>query len=212
VFFQAHVMMIRNLIVCALLFVASAAAQSDPVHPGSNELDIWGGVSFKPVTAFSGITPAEAKGRKFVIVGLGYARRIGSKGSLSLQYTLDAIPLAIATNDILSFTPTPKPRGTAYGFGLVPLGLRLNVGRSAKVKPFVNIGAGGMIFSKPVPLPDAGKFAYALEGGAGVRWFRSSGRGLFVGAKLHHLSNGNRSGSNRGLNQIVFYTGVSFPR
>jgi hypothetical protein len=94
----------------------------------------------------------------------------------------------------------------------MPLGLRLNLGRSAKLKPFVAIGAGGMLFSKPVPLPDAGKFAYALEGGGGVRWFRTSGRGVFVGAKLHHISNGNRSGSNRGLNQILFFTGVSFPK
>lgn len=201
-----------TVLLCLVVLAASAAGQASPkkIDHGSNEINIWVGGSVKPITAFSGITPEEARSRKFFIVGLGYARAIAVSKSLALQYTADVIPIAIATNDILKFTAPPEPRGTAYGFGLIPLGLRLNFRNGAKTKPFIAIAAGGMLFNRPVPLPDAGKFAFALEGGGGIRWFRSSGRAIFVGAKLHHLSNGNRSGSNRGLNQLVFYTGFSF--
>jgi len=201
-----------TIALCLLVLAASAAGQASAtrINHGSNELNIWVGGSIKPITAFSGVTPEEARSRKFFIVGLGYARAIAVSKSLALQYTVDVIPIAIATNDILKFTAPPEPRGTAYGFGVIPLGLRLNFRNESAAKPFVAIGAGGMLFNRPVPLPDAGKFAFALEGGGGIRWFRSSGRAISVGAKLHHLSNGNRSGSNRGLNQLVVYMGFSF--
>jgi hypothetical protein len=212
----------RSLVLVLTLVVCSAAMGQQPptsaksdsflLRSGSNEWGVWGGFSAKPITAFSGITVAEAKGRKFGIVGVNYARTLAANRSAVLQYTLDAIPIAVATNDITGSPTAPinvASRATAYGFGLVPLGLRLNLNNSSKVKPFIAIGAGGMLFNKPVPLPDAGKFAFVLEGGGGVRWFRSSGRAVWFGAKLHHLSNGNRSGSNRGLNQLVFFTGFS---
>jgi len=204
-------MKISGAVWLVLVFAAGSVAQSSAdtsLKHGANELGVWGGASFSPVTAFSGITPAEAKGRKFVIVGLQYARVLSSKKGMSLEYTIDGIPLALATNDMVQVSPA-TPRKTAYGFGLTPLGLRLNLRNSSRVKPFVTIGAGGMLFNRPVPLPDAGKFAFTLEGGGGVRWFRSSGRAIWLGAKLHHISNGNLSGSNRGINQIVIFTGFS---
>ncbi len=64
-------------------------------------------------------------------------------------------------------------------------------------------------FSKPVPLPDAGKFAFVGEASTGVRVFTAGKRAVTLGVRFHHISNGNRSGSNRGLNQFVIYAGFS---
>jgi hypothetical protein len=184
---------------------------------GTNEFGVWGGVSFQDTTAFGGLREDEARGRKFIVAAFRYGRTLAANDSMALQYTLDAIPLAVATNNITQETTLTTPTGSittfrreaTYGGGLVPLGLQLDLRNSARVKPFVHINAGGLLFTKPVPLPDAGKFAFTLEGGTGVRIFTSLKRAVTLGVRLHHISNGNISGSNRGLNQFILYMGFS---
>ncbi len=72
--------------------------------------------------------------------------------------------------------------------------------------PVAAIQAG---FTEAVPIEDSGEFAFTLEGGGGVRIFTSDRRAVTLGLRLHHISNGDRYGSNRGLNQFVFYAGFS---
>ena len=43
------------------------------------------------------------------------------------------------------------------------------------------------------------------EAGGGVRIFTSERRAVTIGLRFHHISNGDTSGSNRGLNQFVIY-------
>jgi hypothetical protein len=76
----------------------------------------------------------------------------------------------------------------------------------------VHVGGGFLVFNKPVPLPDAGKFAYVGEGGGGVRIFVSERSSINLGVRLHHISNGDQSGSNRGLNQFMISIGFSIFR
>jgi hypothetical protein len=187
------------------------------VRRGTNEFGVWGGGSFQATTVFSGLHEDEARGRKFIIAAFRYGRTLAANDSMALQYTLDVVPLAVATNNITQQTTLTTPTGSitafrreaTYGGGLTPLGLQLDFRNSARVKPFVHINAGGLLFTKPVPLPDAGKFAFTLEGGTGVRIFTSLRRAVTLGVRLHHISNGNLSGSNRGLNQFIFYVGFS---
>jgi hypothetical protein len=187
------------------------------VRRGTNEFGVWGGGSFQATTAFGGLHEDEARGRKLIVAAFRYGRTLAANDSMALQYTLDVVPLAVATNNITQQTTLTTPTGSittfrreaTYGGGLTPLGLQLDLRNSARVKPFVHINAGGLLFTKPVPLPDAGKFAFTLEGGTGVRIFTSLKRALTLGVRLHHISNGNISGSNRGLNQFIFYVGFS---
>lgn len=71
------------------------------------------------------------------------------------------------------------------------------------------VNGGGLIFSQSVPLPDAGQFAFDGEAGAGAPIFTSERRAVTLGVRFHHISNGDRTGSNRGLTQFVFYAGFS---
>ena len=182
---------------------------------GDNEFGVWGGGAFSATDAFGGLREAEARGRGFVVAAFRYGRTLAANRGLALQYTLDAIPLAIATGNITAATVAPDGtfiatrREATYGAGLTPLGLQLDFANSRRVKPFVNVNAGGLVFTKPVPLPDASRFVFTLEGGGGVRVFTSPRRALTLGVRLNHVSNGDRAGSNRGLNQFVFYTGFS---
>lgn len=215
--------MMRGLLRIGVLVVCFAGVISvhgqDPemtLKRGDNEFGFWGGVSFKATTVFGGLHEDEAADRKFAIAAFRYGRTLAANNNLALQYTLDAIPLAVATGNIVSSTTvggvTTFNRDTAYGGGLTPLGLQLDFRNGSKVHPFIHVNGGGLIFNEAVPLPDAGKFAFVGEAGGGVRVFTSDRRALMLGLRFHHISNGDRSGSNRGLNQFVVYAGFSFFR
>lgn len=209
-------------IFLALLLAAAcanlAAAQGGyKVKRGDNEYGVWGGGAFSATTVFGGLTDAEADERGFVVAAFRYGRTLAANDHVALQYTLDAIPMALAVGNIESSTTVTTPAGpattfrrnTAYGVGVTPLGLQLDFANGSRVKPFVHVNGGLLVFSESVPLPDAGKLALVGEAGAGVRVFTSERRALSFGVRFHHISNGDRAGSNRGLNQFVIYAGFS---
>lgn len=183
---------------------------------GDNEFGFWAGGSVKATTAFGGLTDAEVDNRKFFLAAFRYGRTLYANHSVALQYTLDAIPIAVATGNIVSSTTvgpiTTFRRETAYGAGVTPLGLQLDFGNGSRVHPFIHVNGGLLVFNDSVPLPDAGSLALGGETGGGVRIFTSERRAVTLGVKFHHISNGDRSGSNRGLNQFVIYGGFSIFR
>lgn len=198
----------------------SVASQNDSPYrlkKGDNEFGGWGGIAFNATTIFGGLRTDEAGDRKFFIAAFRYGRTLAANKNLALQYTLDVIPVAVATGNITQRTTVVAPTGTVttfrrestYGAGLTPLGLQLDFANSSRIKPFVHVGGGFLVFNKSLPLPDAGKFAFVGEGSAGLRIFTSERRALSIGVRLHHISNGDRAGANRGLNQFIFFAGFS---
>ena len=194
------------------LFVSSSLSAQSLEH-GDNEWGFWGGVSPKASTIFGGLHDDEAEDRKFFIAALRYGRTLAANDSLALQYTLDVVPLAVATGTIVSRTTTAGVdtfrRENAYGAGFTPLGLQLDFANGEKVHPYVHVNGGFLYFNKSVPIEDAGRLAWVGEAGGGLRIFTSARRAVNVGVRFHHISNGDRQGSNRGLNQFVIYAGFS---
>jgi len=188
---------------------------NDPylLEKGDNELGFWMGGSARATTVFGGLRDDEAHGRKFFVAAFRYGRTLAANDSVALQYTLDAIPVALATGNITAVSTiggvTTFIRETAYGGGLTPLGLQLDFRNGSRVHPFIHVNGGGLIFNQSVPLPDAGSLAFVGEAGGGIRLFTSEKRAVALGVRFHHISNGDRSGSNRGLNQFVIYGGFS---
>lgn len=201
----------------ALFISASVFAQSTDneylLKRGDNEFGFWAGFSPKATTIFGGLHDDEAEDRKFFIAAFRYGRTLAANHSVALQYTLDAVPVAVATGTIVSRTTVGSVnvfrRETAYGGGITPLGLQLDFRNGSKVHPFAHVNGGLLWFNKSVPIEDAGSFAYVGEAGGGVRIFTSERRAVSLGVRFHHISNGDRQGSNRGLNQFVIYAGFS---
>jgi hypothetical protein len=201
------------------LFVSTSVFAQNSDNPfqlkhGDNEFGFWAGVSPKATTIFGGLHKDEAEDRKFFIAALRYGRTLAANDSLALQYTLDVVPVAAATGVIVSRTTSPAGvdtfrRETAYGAGVTPLGLQLDFRNGSKVHPFAHVNGGLLYFNKSVPIEDSGRFAWVGEAGGGLRIFTSERRSVSVGVRFHHISNGNRQGSNRGLNQFVIYAGFS---
>jgi hypothetical protein len=203
------------LIALCLSPAVFAQANDNPflLTRGNNEFGFWGGFSPKATTIFAGLHDDEARDRKFALAAFRYGRTLAANDSLALQYTLDVVPLAVATGTIVRRSTvggvTTFRRETAYGGGITPLGLQLDFANGAKVHPFVHVNGGLLGFSKSVPIEDSGKLALVGEAGGGVRIFTSETRAVSLGVRFHHISNGDRSGSNRGLNQFVIYAGFS---
>lgn len=200
------------------LFISSSVLAQSNDNPfllerGDNEFGFWGGFSPAATTIFGGLHKDEAEDRRFFIAAFRYGRTLAANNSLALQYTLDAVPVAVATGTIVSRTTvggvTTFQRETAYGAGVTPLGLQLDFANGSKVHPFAHVNGGLLWFNKSVPIEDAGSFAFVGEAGGGVRIFTSEKRAVSLGVRFHHISNGDRQGSNRGLNQFVIYAGFS---
>ena len=201
-----------------VFFAAPSFAQNSDnpfvLERGDNEFGFWGGFSPAATTIFGGLHEDEAEDRKFFIAALHYGRTLAANDHLALQYAADIVPAAFATGTIVSRTTSPSgvttfERETAYGAGVTPLGLQLDFANGAKVHPFVHVNGGLLYFNKSVPIEDAGQFAWVGEAGGGVRIFTSERRAVNIGVRFHHISNGDRQGSNRGLNQFIIYAGFS---
>src|SRR6187549_1055467 len=144
--------MTRFLYTIAILICMSAPAfaQTDDnpflLTRGDNEWGFWAGFSPKATTIFEGLHEDEAEDRKFFIAAFRYGRTLAANNSLALQYTLDAVPVAVATGTIVSRTTvggvTTFQRETAYGGGVTPLGLQLDFANGSKVHPFAHVNGG----------------------------------------------------------------------
>ena len=204
----------------ALCFCTPMYAQDDNsflLKRGDNEFGFWAGFSPKATTIFEGLRDDEAEDRKFFIAGFRYGRTLAANNSLALQYTIDAVPIAVATGTIVSRTTSVSgvetfQRETAYGAGITPVGLQLDFANGSKLHPFAHVNGGFLYFNKSMPIEDSGQFQFVGEAGGGVRIFTSERRAVNIGVKFHHISNGDRHGSNRGLNHFVIYAGFSIFR
>jgi len=205
--------------MAVILLCASAPVFAQTDNPfqltrGDNEFGFWGGFSPKATTMFEGLREDEAEDRKFFLAAFRYGRTLAANNSLALQYTIDAVPVAVATGVIVSRTTSPTgvetfQRETAYGAGVTPIGFQLDFANGSKIHPFAHVNGGFLYFNKEVPIEDSGHFAFVGEAGGGVRIFTSERRAVNIGVRFHHISNGDTSGSNRGLNQFVIYAGFS---
>ncbi len=214
-------MTLFSKLIFAIVFVFTVCipsfAQTDDnpflLKRGDNEFGFWGGFSPKATTMFEGLREDEAEDRKFFIAALRYGRTLAANDTLAFQYTFDAVPVALATGTIVSRTSVGGvetfERETAYGAGLTPIGFQVDFANGSKVHPFAHVNGGFLYFNKSMPIEDSGQFQFVGEFGGGVRIFTSERRAVNIGVRFHHISNGDRAGSNRGLNQFVIYAGFS---
>ncbi|MBA3355106.1 MAG: hypothetical protein H0U18_04040 [Pyrinomonadaceae bacterium] len=107
---------------------------------------------------------ASADRRKLFLAAFRYGRTLVANDSVALQYTVDSIPVALATGNIVFITTvgpvTTFQRETTYSGGLTSLGLQPDFANGSRVHPFVHVNGGGLIFSKSVPLPGRGPVCF----------------------------------------------------
>lgn len=199
--------------VLAMLGTASAVAAAEAgqasagrrssyaLAEGTNEFGLWAGGAPDSIDF-----PGRAEDRKLFLAGLRYGRVLKTWESLSLEYTIDIIPAALV------FMPDSArgSRSTIYGAGISPLGIKLNFGQDAWIKPFIAASVGFLYFQENVPVPRSSRFNVTPELGLGLQLFLTPNNALTLGYKLQHISNAGTGRSNPGMDSHFIYAGFSF--
>ena len=184
------------------------------IQKGDNEIGLWGGISFDAPT-FIGKTPNV----KFGSFAFRYGRVLAAHKTVAFEWTIDAVPLAIISNDRFTLVPTSlggfvvqKERKSVYGAGLSPIGLKFNFRRQHRVQPFAGASGGFLYFREDVPVSGANRFTFTFDFGGGIQIVNSSRRTFTIGYKFQHMSNGGRSSINPGVDAQLIYAGFSIFR
>ena len=197
------------LLLCLLPALAAAQDDSGRDDAPRTTVSVWSGVSFESPGWWGAV-----RGREFFILGLRYQHTVTRSSATSLAYTLDLIPAAVVTKTpshtasscCLGFFEDVVP-GTAFGVGIAPLGLQLELFRENPVYLALGLAGGVLWFDRDVPRVQTRKMNFTAELSAGLRYPIADDWALTVGYKFHHLSNAGTGTFNPGLDANVFYLG-----
>jgi len=175
-----------------------------------NEFGIWGGISFNSPTLI-GKTPDA----RFGNIGLRYGRVLKTSKTVAFEWTIDAIPVAILSNNRFTTVPSgsgfilTKTRKSVYGWGAAPIGLKFNFRRNRRVQPFAQATGGFLYFNEQVPVAGAARFNFTFDFSGGVQVVTPNRRAFTIGYKYQHISNGYRATFNPGVDVQMIFAGFS---
>jgi len=163
--------------------------------------------------------------RDLYLLAFRATRPFKSKGGWTFDYTVDVLPVFIATANreytAITVPCTPSSpfaecsqpqtvlipsRHTAYGFGLTPFGIRSRYPLSNLVQAAFALSAGGAYFDRKIPDPKATRFNFTIETNAGLLFHTKMGS-VSGGLRGHHISNGYTGHVNPGINSLLWFIG-----
>ena len=188
-----------------------AQQQSEGIQKRWNEFGVWGGISFHSPTLI-GKTPDS----RFGNIGLRYGRVLAASKTVAFEWTIDAIPLSILSTPRFTLVPNgtggfivTQTRKSVYGWGAAPIGLKFNFRRNRRVQPFGQATGGFLYFNEQVPVSGAERFNFTFDFSGGVQIVNTNRRAFTIGYKYQHISNGNRSSINPGVDVQMIFAGFS---
>jgi hypothetical protein len=99
-----------------------------------------------------------------------------------------------------------------YGFGIDPIGLKLNFRARRRLQPFVDATGGFIVTQRDIPIDNASSFNYEFGFGGGFDYFFRARRSLRFGYAFRHISNNGLGVYNPGIDAGVIEIGYSFGR
>lgn len=158
---------------------------------GIHEFSILGGYAFDSFELW-GKTPNATLGQ----LAFGYNRKFLRLGEQVVEYRVELNIFSKITYP--EFSPSEE-RASLSGFGLAPLGFRINFRQSKPVQPFLGTSAGFMYLDGPFPDERGKKFNFTLRTGGGVEFMVHARYSLSFGYTYYHLSNGDNGQVNPGI-------------
>jgi hypothetical protein len=185
---------------------------SEGIQKRWNEFGIWGGISFDSPTSLGlGTTP----NARFGNIGLRYGRVLAASKTVAFEWTIDAVPLSILSNDRITVVPSgtgftiAQTRKSVYGWGAAPVGLKFNFRRNRRVQPFGQATGGFLYFNEQVPVAGAARFNFTFDFSGGVQIVNRNRHAFSIGYKYGHISNGYRATYNPGVDLQMVFVGFS---
>lgn len=114
-------------------------------------------------------------------------------------------------NGAMQFTAVYGSQWT-YGFGLDPIGLKLNFRARRRLQPFIDATGGFIVTTHDIPIDRASSFNYELGLGSGFDYFLTARRSLRFGYAFRHISNNGLGPNNPGIDAGVIEIGYSIGR
>jgi len=99
-----------------------------------------------------------------------------------------------------------------YGFGISPLGQKVNLLPRGRIQPYAAVNAGFVAFAGAVPSSNATMFNFTFEFGGGVEWNARRGQSWSLDYRCHHISNAGRGRENPGVDNGTLRLAYSFWR
>jgi len=96
------------------------------------------------------------------------------------------------------------------GIGIVPIHIVLPFSERS-VSPFTSASFGVLIFNDRLPAVKGAALNYKLSVGMGIEIPVGSDHRVQVGYRIQHISNGNSSTENPGIDSHVFFANLLFP-
>ncbi len=201
---------LRFFLFC--IFSVSLFAQTKDAgsfDKGTHEWSVWAGGSPNSPQVFGSV-----KDRKLTIVGLRHGWVFAATKNTAWEFISDIVPYSMVYQPTSVRIGSPRAQLAVRGRGGSPFGLKVNFNRQNKIKPFVNVSGGYMIFEKgtPVEVLGATRWNFTFEFGGGIQIPVSERTAFSVGYKLHHFSNARFTNVNPGMDSNVIYAGFSFLR
>ena len=196
-----------------VLFASRAAAQTSGV---------WD-VAPQVMTTLAGSTPnsvfgGQATGITHSAIAIRASTDLLSTGRLHLRYSAQLLPI-VYLRGVERYTELPATGSrlyvvggntSAYGVGLVPIGLDLAVDVARRVRFQVGAGAGIYRFSQHIPLAAGRQRNFSAEWDGTLMFDTGRNRWLQLGMRWKHLSNGFTAYENPGIDNRMVFAGLSF--
>jgi hypothetical protein len=197
---------------------ASLPAQSPDtsIRPFDNpSMAVWaGGALHQPLKTRVG----HRHDNNVFVLGASLLWSVVDRRPVELDYVLEGLPAVIATG-FPRYEVVNSPTGsstrlaglrTAYGVGLLPIGVRLRAHLTQHTLFSLHAGGGLGLFSIAVPDPGERRLNYVGEAGVDLTFGCSHGRSVATGFRLLHVSNGGSGPVNPGMNARLFTVGLTF--
>jgi hypothetical protein len=190
---------------------SNAQSTTEGIQKRWNEFGVWGGISFNSPTLI-GKTPDA----RFGNIGLRYGRVLAASKTVAFEWTIDAVPVAVLSNNRFTAVPNgtggfviTQTRKSVYAWGLSPIGLKFNFRRNRRVQPFGQATGGFLYFNKQVPVDGAARFNFTFDFSGGVQIVNPNRRAFTIGYKYQHISNAYRANFNPGVDVQMIFAGFS---
>lgn len=222
----------------AQLLIAVALVNGPPPgrvaaqNPDSGKLDTLarGDFTLERIAGFSWFSPVGRRGdvrnrqeyvtnRRVYVAGIRGNWFRGAAGPVAVATTMEFVPLAIVERTAPSGV-TCRPTSTgekcvrdasarvAVGIGGSPIGARVYLGRTSRVRALLAGSAGILAFSSDVPTENSRQLNFTFEYGSGVEVDVRNGHAILMGYKFQHISNAGTGVFNPGLDANVVYLGL----
>jgi len=159
-----------------------------------------------------GVTPD----RDHLFLGVHGTWNVWRTGRWAVGYAPEVVPLLLISNNPTYETVTlpggerrmfEVGTGVVAGFAISPIGVEGQVRLATRWRVYGAGAAGGVWFTRDVPVAYSRQFNYTFEVGGGALWNVRPRESLRFGYKFHHLSNAYTALQNPGIDGAVLLFG-----